>query len=259
MRLRNKVVFLTDADSASGKAVIRKLAPEGAFFILNSTSRGIELQDELALCRALGTQTWVDCVDLCASVEVEALLAKATEQLGAVDVLVHNQNVVRPVSVEACAEAEFLELLAINAKSAFITTQIAGKQMAAKGTGRIIYISSIHAEKPTGSSFVYSASKGAVQMLSREASLALGRFGVHVNHIQMGPVEGSDLVFQSEISSLYEDYRYKVPSAVLGSYDDAADLVLYLSSDESGYINGADIRVDGGFLNHYLDVRTKKP
>jgi glucose 1-dehydrogenase len=80
-----------------------------------------------------------------------------------------------------------------------------------------------------------------------------------VNVIEMGPVEGDDYTFRSQISSLYEDYEYKVPNAVLGTVEDTAHLLLYLCSEEARYINGADIRMDGGFLMHYIDFKMKRP
>ena len=259
MRLRDNVIFITDADSMSGKAIFKRLLQEGAWFILNSPSNGSNIQAELELCQANGSRYMLTNVDLCDNDQLNKLLEEAEQTMGKVDVLIHNNNVVKEISVEFGDEAIFQEILSSNAKSAFITTQAVGKQMAKYQSGKIIYVGSIHAEKPTGSSFAYSAARAAVQMLSREASLVLGRNGVQANHIMFGPVLGDDEVFKSNLSFLYEDYNYKVPNAVLGTYEDLAELVSYLASDQARYLNGADIRLDGGFLNHYLDVKTKKP
>jgi glucose 1-dehydrogenase len=259
VKLNNKVVFITDADSSSGNAIINRLASEGAHFILNSASFGAEIQADLASIQAAGSKTIIVQVDLCKSSDVAPMLEEAVRQLGAVDVLIHNNNVVKPTLVETCEEQLFNQIMDANAKSAFICTQAVGKLMAAQQSGKVIYVSSIHSEKPTGAAFTYSVSKSAVKMLAREAALVLGRHGVNVNVIEMGPIEGDDEVFKSDISSLYDSYQYKVPNAVLGSHDDLANLVLFLSSDEAKYVNGADIRMDGGFLLHYLDFRMKRP
>ncbi|MNE75690.1 putative 2,4-dienoyl-CoA reductase [compost metagenome] len=96
-------------------------------------------------------------------------------------------------------------------------------------------------------------------MLSKEAALVLGRHGVRVNTIELGPLEGDNDIFESDISTLYHDYEYKVPNAVLGSHDDLAELIHFLSSDSSRYINGSDIRLDGGFLLHYMNFKMKRP
>lgn len=260
MRLPNKVVFITDADGGSGRALMRRLAAEGAALLLNSPSNGRAVEAELEQVRQSGVRARVVSVDLCRSAEVVPMLERAAGELGPVDVLVHNNNLVVPISVETGEEDVFLQVMNANAKSAYVCAKAVGEQMAAAGRpGKIVFVSSIHAEKPTGSSFAYSASKGAVKMLAREASIVLGRRGISVNTIELGPVEGDDEVFRSDISKLYDSYRYKVPSAVLGTHDDLAELVLFLASDEARYLNGADIRMDGGFLMHYLDFKMKLP
>ncbi|RAP77916.1 SDR family NAD(P)-dependent oxidoreductase [Paenibacillus montanisoli] len=259
MKLKNKVVFITDADSLSGKAIINRLAAEGAHFILNTSAAGSENQTNPASLETGESKAVIVQVDLCKSSEVVPMLEEAERQLGPIDILVHNSDVVKPALIETCEEQLFNEIMDANAKSAFICTQAAGKLMAARQSGKVVYVSSIHDSKPTGSSFAYSASKGAVALLAREAALVLGRHGINVNLIQMGPVEGDNERFKSDISALYDSYQYKVPNAVLGTHDDLGNLVLFLCSDEARYVNGANIRFDGGFLLHYLDFRMKKP
>ncbi|WP_237163160.1 SDR family oxidoreductase [Paenibacillus sp. BIHB 4019] len=261
MMLKNKVVFITDADSGSGRAFFRLFAEQGAHFILNSMSGGAHINEELKRASALGLQVFVSTADFCSSSGLQAMLEQAATKLGQVnvDVLIHNNDLMKPISIEYGEEDLFLDLLHTNAKSAFICTKIVGQHMADAGSGSIIYVSTIHAQKPTGSSFAYSASKGAVSMLAKEAALVLGRSGITVNTIELGPIEGDDKRFASELSSLYENYAYKVPNAALGSYDDLAQVALFLSSGEARYINGSDIRLDGGFLQHYMDFNMKRP
>lgn len=259
MKLKDKVVFITDADSGSGRALFRLFAEQGAHFILNSMSGGAHINEEIKQASTLGLNVFVSTADLCSSSGLHAVLEQATLKLGRVNVLIHNNDLMKPTSIEYGEEDLFLDLLNTNAKSAFICTKVIGQQMADGGSGSIIYVSSIHAQKPTGSSFAYSASKGAVSMLAKEAALVLGRSGVTVNTIELGPIEGDDERFASELSTLYEDYAYKVPNAVLGSYDDLAQLSLFLASGEAQYVNGADIRLDGGFLQHYMDFKMKRP
>jgi glucose 1-dehydrogenase len=257
--LQKKLVFITDSDSGSGKAVIKRLTQSSTQFILNSYSGGSALTEELEQIQEAGLQAIVVNIDLCKSAEVTEMLQFAEQQLGTVDVLIHNNNQVYQSTIESGDEEQFVQSVAVNAKSAFICTQAVGKQMMGKQSGKVIFVSSIHAEKPTGSAFTYSISKGAVKMLAKEAALVLGRFGVSVNTIELGPLDGDDEVFQSTISTLYNDYEYKVPHAVLGSHDDLAELVSFLSSDEARYINGSDIRLDGGFLLHYMNFKMKRP
>lgn len=255
----NNVVFITDADSGSGQALMERFSRNGANLILNSSSNGKQLTEPIAACRANGSQPLVVNVDLCSGAEIASMLEHARHRLGPVSVLLHNHSAVQPADVETCEEDLFLNVLNANAKSAFFCTQAVGRQMAAERSGSILFIGSIHAEKPSGASFPFSASQGAVKNLAREAALFLGRFGITVNYIAMGPVEGSDALFQSEFSSLYESYRYKVPSGVLGTYGDLAELAFFLAGSGARQVNGADIRLDGGFLMHYMDHRMRKP
>ncbi|MCM3626674.1 SDR family oxidoreductase [Paenibacillus glycanilyticus] len=254
-----KVVFIADADSWSGESLISRFSQGGTDLILNSLQDDKEWEDVLVSCKAAGSETLVTHADLCSSRDLSAMLDQAEKQLGPVDVMIHNCCCLRPASVESCEEEEFVEIMRRNAKSAFFCTQAFGKRMAARGSGSVIFVSSIHSEKPTGASFAYSASQGAVKMLAREAALFLGRSGIRVNVIETGPVEGSDVAFQSHLSGLYEDYRYKVPAAKLGTAGDLADLSFFLAGEQANYLNGADIRLDGGFLLHYMDHRMNKP
>ncbi|GLX66648.1 SDR family NAD(P)-dependent oxidoreductase [Paenibacillus glycanilyticus] len=254
-----KVVFIADADSWSGEGLIARFSQGGMDLILNSRQDDGEWEKVLASCKTSGSKVLVTHADLCSSRDLSAMLDEAENGLGPVDVMIHNCCAIRPASVESCEEPDFVEIMQRNAKSAFFCTQAFGKRMAERRSGNFIFAGSIHSEKPTGSSFAYSASQGAVKMLAHEAALFLGRFGIRVNTIEMGPVEGADLVFHSHLSGLYDDYRYKVPAAKLGTVNDLAELAFFLAGEQSGYLNGADIRLDGGFLLHYMDHRMNKP
>ncbi|MFH5182586.1 SDR family NAD(P)-dependent oxidoreductase [Paenibacillus sp. TAB 01] len=259
MRLQQQTVFITEADSASGAALLRRLADEGASFIVNSPSGGGAIEAEIEHCRKTGSGILVVNLDLCASAEVSGMLEEAERQIGPVDVLIHNANRIEPASVEASGEDAFFRMMNYHAKSALICTQAVGRQMAARRSGKIIYIGSIHAEKPTGVSFLYSISRSSIKMLSKEAALELGRYGINVNTIEAGSLEGAVEPFRSTRSSLYDDAKYKIPSTEMGTYDDLAETVLYLAAGASRYVNGADLRLDGGFLLHYMDHKMNKP
>jgi Dehydrogenases with different specificities (related to short-chain alcohol dehydrogenases) len=257
--LKRKVVFIADADSWSAEGLISRFSRGGADLILNRFQEDEEREDVQVSRTVAGSKVLVTHADLCSSRDLSTTLDQAEELLGPVDVMIHNCCAISPASVECCEETEFVEIMQKNVKSAFFCTQELGKRMAERGFGSIIFVSSIHNEKPTGSSFAYSTSQGAVKMLAHEAALFLGRSGIRVNVIEMGPVEGSDMTFQSPVSGLYDDYRYKVPGAKLGTDNDLAELAFFLAGEEAGYLNGADIRLDGGFLLHYMDHRMNKP
>ncbi|WP_338026368.1 SDR family oxidoreductase [Cohnella algarum] len=253
------VVFVSDADSDSGKAVFLRFAREGARLVLNSRSSGAAIGAELEAAREQGADVCVVDGDLSDGAEVERVLRLAERESGPIGVFVHNPDLLIPAAVETCAEEIFLDVMNANAKSAFLCVQAVGKRMAAREAGAIVLVTSVHAEKPTGSSFAYSASKGAVKMLAKEAAVFLGRFGITVNTVEPGAMEGDGSRFRSSVSALYEDYEYKVPNAVPGAWEELAHVVSFLASDRARFVNGTDIRLDGGFLLHYMDHKMKRP
>ncbi|MFS0723472.1 SDR family NAD(P)-dependent oxidoreductase [Paenibacillus sp. 1P07SE] len=257
MNLRNQVIFITDADQPSGRALSLRLAQEGARLALNSPSGGAAIGEELTTARAAGASIHLLQLDLCSRKALAESLDHLEAELGPVSLLVHNQQRYEATSIEECTEELFLEVVDTNAKSAFLCTQVIGGRMAERGSGTILYVTSIHAEKPTGASFVYSASQGAIQMLAAEAALALGRRGVRVNTVELAPVAGAEDLLSSSISTLYDDYSRKAPLQTAKARD-LAELALFLSGDEAGALHGATIRLDGGFLLHYMDHK-KKP
>ncbi|WP_028537962.1 SDR family NAD(P)-dependent oxidoreductase [Paenibacillus sp. J14] len=259
MKRSPQVVWITDADQPTGKALIRRWAKDGAHLLLSSPSNGIEIAAEINLAKASGSKVLVSNVDLNSGTNANELVLQAERELGALQVLIHNHDLFVPFSVEAGSEALFREVIHTNAKSAFLCTQAAGKVMAARESGCIIFISSIHAEKPNGSSFAYSASKSAIKLLAKEAALELGRHSIRVNTIEAGPIPGDNERFRSSLTTLYRSYETKVPSARLGTVDDIANVACFLASDDASYLNGADLRLDGGFLLHYMDHKMRQP
>ncbi|MCY0875352.1 MAG: SDR family NAD(P)-dependent oxidoreductase [Firmicutes bacterium] len=253
-----KVAFITDASSPSGQAVARRLAADGYALALHDASSAPRSANQSAAIDASRVTAMRTSGPLTSLEAVQKVTDQVVQALGPIDVLVHNPEQVVRVPVELCTEEQFQSAVDDHVKSAFFCTQHIGAQMAAREQGQILYVSSIHDEKPTGSAFLYSIAKGAIKMLCREAALSLGRHGVRVNVIEMGPIAGDDERFASDISDLYVNYETKVPSAQLGTVDDLAHLIGFLVSDEARYLNGADVRLDGGFLLHYMDHKMKK-
>ena len=258
LKLKDRVAFISDADHPSGRAIAKKLADEGARLVLNSRSNGASIAGDVASYEKAGAEVLVTSSALVTTEAVVSVLGECVAKFSRVDMLIHNHNVVTKMDIEHCDEETFKRALDENTKTAFLCTQIFGKQMGDIGGGQVVYVSSIHDEKPTGSAFLYSISKGAVKMLCREAALDLGRRDVRVNLIELGPVEGDNERFASEISDLYLDYQTRIPSTHLGTYEDVANLVWFLVIDESRFLNGADIRMDGGFTLHYMDHKMRK-
>ncbi len=236
-----RVALITDAGNAWGQAMADVLAAAGYHLVLNSPHGAAE-----AAAGRLGIAYRLD-----RRAEAEAARHQIATKLGEVEVLIHTDNWVEPVSVTGCDEATIDRQLAANLSTAFFATQVFGGAMALKGRGRIFYVSSIHDEKPTGSAVAYAMAKGALKMLSREAALALGPSGVRVNLIEMGAMAGDDERFKSSLSAMYRDLVARVPVGAVGRPEEVARVILGLLSSQAKFVHGAEIRLDGGFLFHY--------
>jgi glucose 1-dehydrogenase len=249
MNLNGKSILITDGSCPLGRFLAVRLAEAGAQVTLNFPG-GADYEDNMQLDSYLATHS-----DLLSSQAIDEVFRKAIDRYGKIDALIHNHNLVKRKSIEDCDEETFHKVMDWNTKTAFFCTQAAGRYM--QEGGRILYLSSIHDEKPTGCAFAYSLSKGAVKMLCRESAVVLGRKGIRCNLIEMGAGREDDRIFESDLSNLYRRYEYKIPIDSFVTNQDIANLVLFLCCDESAALNGADIRMDGGHILNY--VGSNKP
>jgi len=237
--LKGKTVLITDAYSPSGKAIVEAFKDEGARLALN-TNDSSNILEFGEYCYNINTEAGA-----------KSLINDVINDFSVLDILIHNSNHIEPVSILESTDKQITETFTTNAKSAFFLTQAAGRYMKNQQSGSIVYISSIHAEKPSGSSFAYSMAKSAVGMLCKETVLNLGKYGIRANVIEMGPVEGDREIFKSDISRLYDNLDLKLNNQPAGTWEQAARLAVFLTDGNCPFINGQSITLDGGFLLNY--------
>lgn len=243
MVFEQKTVLITDGDSLTGKALMKALADKGCNLVVNCRSENAGLESE---------NIKVISVDLSNPTKAQNAVQTAVETFGRLDFLIHNNNHILVSSIEETTEDALMSLLNENTKSAFFCTQAAAAEMKKERAGRILYLSTIHDEKPTGCAFAFSVSKGAVKMLCREAALDLGEHNIQVNLIEAGPMAGDDVVLQSRLSFIYENIERKIPGHKTVTPEEIAETALsVLSSGEC--LNGENIRLDGGYVLHYVE------
>jgi len=169
-----------------------------------------------------------------------------------VDIYVHAAKSLKETTLEACTDEIWQKELDENVKTAFVTTRVVGPAMVRAGIkGKVLYISTIHKEKPNAKYPLWSISAGAIGMLMADASLEFGRFGINCNLIEAGPMAGDDQVFDNPVSGIYYNLDIKVPRGSAGAAEEIVKPALFLTSDDASYINGASLRVDGGFIGTY--------
>jgi NAD(P)-dependent dehydrogenase (short-subunit alcohol dehydrogenase family) len=251
LKLKDKVVLITDGASASGFAIAKRFKAEGAIIALNVYPQDTGKPDE--------EWDFITRANPVSKKEVDSAAASVLERYGRIDVVVHNNNEVIRVNLEDCDDETYDRALEINVKSAFLFVQAAGLSMKQAGKGNFVFISSIHDEKPDGAAFAYSIAKGALKMLVKEMVLDMGPYNVRANILNMGPMEGHDKLFYSDLSPLYEYTRERIVNSRYNTLDDMANAALFFAGDDCPSANGSELKLDGGFLLTYYARKTNQP
>ena len=242
-RLVSKTALVTGATSNIGRAIAVAFAGEGAHVVVSgrSAQRGGEVVDEIR--RAGGRAEFVAAhLDGSPSASNE-LAAEATRILGSrVDVLVNNAGIFPPSPSSAATDEDtFDRVYAVNVKAPFFLTAAIAPAMAQRGNGAIINLGSWIARIGIPVSSVYSSTKGALETLTRAWAAEYGPAGVRVNAISPGVILSS-----TSQSSTAEAMMRGTPANAAGTPDAIANAAIYLASDESLFVHGTVIDVDGG-------------
>lgn len=245
MDTTKRVALITDASYPAAEIIERRLEDDGIIVLKNYPQIGNgdapnEIPDSFSY------NTW-------SHEDMNTLLDMIIDRVGRIDYLIQTENHICRSLIEDISEEDFKKALDYNIKSAFMTTKVFGGYMACQGRGAIVYLSSIHDEKPTGCAFAYSVAKGAVKMLCKEIALFYGRKGVRANVMEIGLTEKQQQTLDSTITPFNYDPLTKIPLGRLAEAEDIAGIVYFLLSEDASFINGADIRVDGGHLLYYID------
>lgn len=243
--LLGKVALVTGASQGLGKQFARALSKNGAKVALaaRQIEKLKELKEELD---RLGAGTCVVEMDVLNLESVKAGVAKLEAEIGAPDILVNNAGLAINKLFLDVSEEDYDAVLGTNLKGCFFTAQVVAKRMVERGGGSIINISSVLGSRPIGTLTTYCASKGGLNQLTATMALELARYDIRVNAIAPGYVEtpmNSDF-FKSPPGKALID---TVPQRRLGQAEDLDGALLLLASDESKFITGTIVTIDGGF------------
>jgi NAD(P)-dependent dehydrogenase (short-subunit alcohol dehydrogenase family) len=249
-RLKGKVAIVTGAGSGIGRAVALEFAREGARVVVND-HRGDGMGEEtVALIEAAGGNAVYVGADVSLEEEVERLIRTAVDTYGRLDILVNNAGVVIYKPIQELTEADFDRVVAVNQKGTFFGTKHAIPAMIAAGGGSIINTASIAGDHGQHGSFVYGATKGAILSMTRIAAAELARFNIRVNAVQPGVIRTGMAAAGGEdrAQMLVRCARETPLGNRIGTPEECAPLYVFLASDESGFITGQKMAVDGGIL-----------
>ncbi|SCE03899.1 NAD(P)-dependent dehydrogenase, short-chain alcohol dehydrogenase family [Streptomyces sp. TverLS-915] len=243
-RLAGKTALVTGSTSNIGRATARALAAEGAHVVVSgrNAERGKEAVEAI---RAAGGSADFVAADLDGSAAAShALAEEATRVLGGrVDILVNNAGIYPPNTTETVDEETFDRVYAVNVKAPYFLTAALAPAMAAAGGGAIVNLGSWIARLGIGVSSLYSSTKGAVETLTRAWSAEYGPRGVRVNAVSPGVVHEP---LPEGVASPGDVMMEGTPAGRHGLPEDIAAAVVYLASDEAGFVHGTVLDVDGG-------------
>lgn len=247
-RLKHKVAIVTGAGRGMGRAVAVKLAAEGAIVVVNDVSReGIDLV--VGEIGKTNGQAWGYLADVSNEPQVNAMIAATLERYGTVDILVNNAGILGATQpIEKISGEEWDRMMAINVKGAFNCTKAVLPVMQAKRYGKIVNVSSSAGRSTsTFGGAHYTTSKAALLGLTRHTAREAAPYNINVNATAPGSMD-TEMVRERATAEHMDSERKKIPLRRLGTPEDEANLVAFLCSDESSYIAGATIDINGADL-----------
>ena len=256
MRVKDKIVVLTGAASGIGRATAILFAKEGATQVLSDIDEE-GLNETLKLISDDAREkTKISVVDVRKQNEVKAMIDQTIENYGRIDVLIVNAGVVRVGDVETFPDSDYDLLIDVNIKGTHYTCKYAVPYFKKQRFGSIITLASVAAHIGQTAHANYCSTKAAVLGYTRALALDLAPYHVRVNSVSPGatdtPMLQSDVAKQAKDRGLsYEEVRKEFEEeGVMGRWakpEEIATGILFLATDESSYMTGADLRLDGGW------------
>ena len=244
-KLTGKVAIVSGASKGIGAAIAEKLAEDGASVIVNYSTAANGADAVVSRIKAKGGHAKAVKADLSRPSEVKDLVDTTLREFGKVDVLVNNAGVYEFLPLPEIHEEHFDRLFNLNVKGLLFATQAATNAFGESG-GSVINISSVVSIWPPPNGSVYSATKAAVDALTRSLAAELGPRKILVNSVLPGPVETEGFSAMNGSDDVRTRLVPQTPLGRIGQPRDIANVVSFLASDEAGWITGQVIPVDGG-------------
>ena len=248
-RMDGKRVLVTGAGTGIGKGVSLEFAREGAAVVLHYCHSSQGCESAVEEIGSLGGKAKAIGADFRDVQSIRALATGAVDFLGGIDVLINNAGITANRPFEATTPEHFDTLFDVNFRAMFFLTQAVLPEMFKRGRGNVINLTSVHAFGGMVEHSVYAATKGAIVAFTREVSLELIQKGVRVNAIAPGwiRVENQEKALGSDFD--WQEAEKTLPAGFIGTPSDIGQLALFLASDDSRFILGQTLVIDGGQLS----------
>lgn len=248
MRLQGKTALITGGSTGIGKAIALRFAREGAKVAV--TGRELSaLEETVREIAEQGGEAMFIRGDVQLSQDVRRMVDQTLDRWGAIDVLVNNAGICKPAPFLEIEEAEWDRHIAINLKGTFLAGQYVAREMVQRGIkGSIINMSSVNGLAAESDQAHYNATKGGINLLTMSMALELAPYGIRVNALCPGFIETRLTRPLINNPERIEPYLKTIPMGRVGQPEEIADAALFMASDESRYMTGHCLVVDGGQL-----------
>jgi 3-oxoacyl-[acyl-carrier protein] reductase len=247
MRLKDKVAIVTGSSRGVGRSIATAFGKEGANVVVNYSSSQKAADEVVEKIKSFGSRAIAVKADIAKKAEAEMLAKAAVDEFGRIDILVNNAGFTRPNMMLKMTEDEWDQVVDIHLKGAFLCSQAAAQYMKEQNSGKIINVTSVAGLVGTVGQINYSAAKGGLLSMTKSAARELARYNICVNVISLGIV-ATDMTEKIRTDEkLREIYMNRILLKKFAEAEDISPAFVFLASDESNYITGQLLCVDGGY------------
>ncbi|MDZ5711687.1 3-oxoacyl-[acyl-carrier-protein] reductase [Jeotgalibacillus haloalkalitolerans] len=246
MKLEGKTAVVTGASRGIGRSIAIELAKNGANVVVNYSGSEEKAKETAKEVEAAGTKALVFKADVSNADDVQAMLKETVSTFGSIDILVNNAGITKDNLLMRMKEEDWDQVMDINLKSVFLTTKAAARPMMKQRKGKIINVSSIVGVMGNAGQANYVASKAGVIGLTKTSAKELAARGINVNAVAPGFIE-TDMTGELA-EDVQASMKQMIPLDRFGKPEDIAKAVVFLASEDSDYITGQTIHIDGGMV-----------
>ena len=251
-RLNGKVAIITGAASGIGLATAEVFAAEGAKVVATDISEAA-LADAVEAITAAGGDVLAHTLDVSSAESWEQVVADVVAEWGTIDILVNNAGIALPKGLLETTLDEWNKVIAINTTGTWLGMKTVIPVMQESGHGAIVNVSSLAAiisGPADGGGAAYSASKGAVRSLTKHAANYFAKDSIRVNSVHPGPIYTNLVKNYGYTKEQAGDPANSILPPHIGEASDIAYGIVYLASDEAGFVTGEELVIDGGYAIH---------
>lgn len=244
--LKGKNAIVTGASRGIGRAIAIELANQGANVVVNYSGNEKKANKVVEELKQLGVKSFSIKANVASEKDVKMLMKETLKEFGTIDVLVNNAGITRDNLLIRMKEADFDEVVDINLKGTFLCIKAVSRQMMKQRSGRIINVASIVGVSGNPGQANYVAAKAGVIGLTKSVAQELASRNILVNAVAPGFIQ-TDMTDKLD-DDQQEAVKSQIPLEKLGSPTDVAKVVRFLATEDSAYITGQTIHVDGGMV-----------